>query len=78
MNELDRQKLELLDGTRRAGDKSRAAVRRGDLAAIVSLKPSAAKKAAGASVTVAEFDALVADFSALRDAIDLIAAKVKA
>lgn len=76
MNEREREKLEVLDGSR-TGSKSRAAVRHTDLAPIVSLKPITATKETGATVTVAKYNALLADFTALRQALVEIAAKVK-
>lgn len=75
--EIDRQKLEVLDGSRRPGTLHRAAVRRSDLAEIVKLKPAKARRAAGSVVTVAEFNALVDDVLAIRNALDVVAGKVK-
>lgn len=57
-----RQRLEELAGARRAGSKGKAAVRLEDLQGLLAL-PATLKsaKAAGAAVTVAEYDALVED-----------------
>lgn len=72
----DREKLETLDGSRNARSAGRAAVRRSDLASLVSLPAATAMEASGA-VTVDQFNALLADYTALRAALDQIAAKVK-
>jgi hypothetical protein len=77
LDQIEREKLELLDGSRAPGSKGRAAVRRGDLSAIVTLAPMKAAKAAGTTVSADEFNALLADFAALRAAIDQIAGRVK-
>lgn len=60
--ELLKQKIELLDGSRRGGNPGRAAVRLDDLNGLLVL-PEQLKsvKAAGSTPTQAEFDALVAD-----------------
>jgi hypothetical protein len=78
MNPLDQERLDVLAGVRNPADKSGAAVRRRDFASLVSLPKATAKRVqAGATVTPAEFNALLADFMSLRQAIDEIAAKVK-
>lgn len=58
------EKVEVLDGTR-SRQKGRAAVRIDDLAPLLQIKQMQAAKAAGATPTQAEFDALLADFNAL-------------
>jgi len=72
-----REKIEILDGSRPRQDPRRAAARIDDLAGILAL-PAKLKsaKAAGATPTKAEFDALVDDvtmihnrLTALREAL---------
>ena len=60
------QMLEVLDGTRRSGDRGRAAARLADLDGLLLL-PETLKsdKAAGATPTAAEFDALVEDVATI-------------
>ena len=62
IDELLRQKIETLDGSRRLGESGRAAVRFDDLNGLLAL-PEKLKsvKAAGSTPTQAEFDALVDD-----------------
>jgi hypothetical protein len=76
MDANDKERLELLAGAR-SGDKSRAAVRRSDLAPLVKLKPTKVKTETGDTVSVDAFNALVAEFLALRRALDEVTAKVK-
>lgn len=61
-----RQTIEELDGSRRLGNRGRAAVRLDDLNGLLQL-PETLKsaKAAGATPTQAEFDLLVEDVHAL-------------
>lgn len=77
MDAINKQRLEELAGVRSARVASRAAVRKSDLAPLVSLAKAVAAKAAGSAPTAAEYDALLADVQALRAAIDQIAVKVK-
>lgn len=78
MDTIDRERLDILAGVRARGSMQNAAVRRADLSSIVSLpKTSAAQIAAGETVTAEAYNALLADFTALRQAIDQIATKVK-
>lgn len=74
--DLDKERLELLSGTRRA-DKSQSAVRRADLISLVKLAPTQVVEEAGSTVTVAHFNTLVDEYLALRQAIDQIVAIVK-
>lgn len=61
-----RQLVEELDGSRRLGNKGRAAVRLADLDGLLQLPASiAAAKAAGAAPTKAEFDLLIDDVTIL-------------
>lgn len=62
-NDLLREKIEVLDGSRR-GKNQKAAVRIEDLYALLQLSQRLkSAKAAGAAPTKAEFDALVDDVS---------------
>lgn len=74
-----KERLEVLDGSRRGGPRDRAAVRLGDLGALLTL-PQAPKsaKAAGGSVTTAEFDALVDDVHALHRHLLALARAIQA
>lgn len=66
MDQRDRERLELLDGSRRKDAVRLAAVRIRDIEAILQLpKTLKSAKAAGATPTAAEFDALVDDVAAL-------------
>lgn len=76
MDAIDKERLDVLAGARGQAAKPSAAVRRRDLAALVSLPKVTAAQASG-SVTVADYNALLSDFLALRQAIDQIAARVK-
>lgn len=76
MDNLAREKLETLDGSRGAKNKASAAVRRRDLAALLDM-PKATAVAASGSVTVDDFNALLADHAALRAALTRIAERVK-
>jgi hypothetical protein len=76
MDALDKERLDVLAGTRGQASKQSAAVRRRDLAALVSLPKTTAVAVTG-TVTAAQYNALLADFLALRQAIDQIAARVK-
>lgn len=75
LDPINQQRLDELAGVRTARVANRAAVRKSDLAPIVSLMPTTAAPVSG-TVTAAEYNALLADFLALRAAIDLIAKKV--
>ncbi|HRO00332.1 MAG TPA: hypothetical protein PLX43_02320 [Nitrobacter sp.] len=76
MDAIDKERLEVLAGVRGPKTRSRAAVRRQDLAALVSL-PKATAVAVTGTVTDTAYNALLADYQALRAAIDVIAAQVK-
>ncbi|MBI1202604.1 MAG: hypothetical protein GC182_08850 [Rhodopseudomonas sp.] len=76
MDQIIRQKVEELDGSRNPGAKSRAAVRRADLAGLLAM-PVATAVAASGAITDAQFNALLADVKAIRQALDQIAGKVK-
>lgn len=74
MNEQQREKLEVLDGSRGRGPRPRAAVRIVDLQALLELPPKLqAKKAAGTTPTKAEYDALVADVAAIHRRLTVLA-----
>lgn len=75
LDPINQQRLDELAGVRTARVANRAAVRKADMAAIVSLMPTTAIPVSG-TVTAAQYNALLADFLALRAAIDLIAKKV--
>jgi hypothetical protein len=76
MDNIDRQKLETLDGSRNTtGGKGRSAVRRNDLAALLALPALVASKAT--TVTADQVNALIGDVAAIRKALDQIAGKVK-
>lgn len=78
LDALNQQRLDELAGVRTSRVAGRAAVRKTDLSAIVSLAPSTAVAlGSGATVTADDYNALLADFKALRAAIDQIAAQVK-
>lgn len=65
-----REKLEVLDGSRRKTTARRAAVRIEDLQALLQVRSKLrAAKAAGATPTKAEFDALVDDMNDLHNII---------
>jgi len=76
MDGIDKERLDVLAGARGASAKQSAAVRRRDLSALVSLPKATAVTVSG-TVTAAQYNALLADFLALRQAIDQIAARVK-
>ena len=66
MNSRDKEVLDLLAGRRSGKARRQAAVRVEDLAGLLELSPKLkAKKAAGATPTKAEFDALVAELQAM-------------
>lgn len=72
------EKIETLDGSRRKGAMDRAAVRVGDVAALLQIPPSLqAAKAAGSAPTKAEFDALVADMEILHKRLLAVAAMLQ-
>jgi hypothetical protein len=78
MNALDKERLDVLAGVRSPSAKDGAAVRRRDVASLVSLPKATAKAVPpDGTVTPEMFNALLADFVSLRQAIDEIAAKVK-
>jgi hypothetical protein len=56
-----REKIEVLDGSRRRGPKTRAAVRIADLAPLLQIPQLQATPAAGAAPTAAEYAALLRD-----------------
>jgi len=74
-----RQKVETLDGSRRLADRGRAAVRLDDLNGLLAL-PETLKsaKAAGSTPTKAEFDALVDDVHELHRRLMNIVGVVRA
>ena len=76
MDTLDKERLDVLAGARGKASMPNAAVRRVDLAALVSLPKMKAVAVTG-TVTAAEYNALLADFNLLRQAIDQIVARVK-
>lgn len=76
MDAIDKERLEVLAGTRGQSARPLAAVRRRDLAALVSLPKTTAVAVTG-TVTDTAYNALLADYLALRQAIDVIAAQVK-
>lgn len=77
-DQIDRQRLEELAGVRTAKVAGRAAVRKSDMAPIVSLAPTTATAlSSGATVSAADYNALLADFQALSQAVAQIAVKVK-
>ncbi|MPZ36691.1 MAG: hypothetical protein GEU95_01290 [Rhizobiales bacterium] len=61
MDEVARQKLEELDGSRRLGNRDRAAVRLGDLNGLLALPDAPKSEKVVSSVTAADFNALVED-----------------
>ena len=78
MDSIDKERLDIPAGVRGRGTMPKAAVRRADLSSLVSLpKAGATQVAAGGTVTAEAYNALLADFTALRQAIDQIATKVK-
>lgn len=76
---LDRQRLDLLAGVRGANsDATLAAVRRKDMAGFVKLSPMTASRiTSGSTVSVAEYNAVVADLAALWQAISQLTASIK-
>jgi hypothetical protein len=76
LDPISQQRLDELAGVRGARVADRAAVRKADVAAIVSLAPAKAV-ALSSAPTAADYNLLLADFQALRAAIDQIAAQVK-
>lgn len=76
MDGIDKERLDVLAGARGPSAKQSAAVRRCDLSALVSLPKTSAVAVTG-TVTDVQYNALLADFTALRQAIDQIAARVK-
>lgn len=76
MDAIDKERLEILAGARGPKARPAAAVRRRDLAALVSLPKSTAVPVTG-TVTDTAYNKLLADYEALRAAIDVIAAQVK-
>lgn len=78
MDAIDKERLDVLAGARGASSKPAAAVRRRDLAALVSLPKANAKPlASGDTVTADAYNALLGDYALLRQAIDQIAARVR-
>jgi hypothetical protein len=78
MDAISQQRLDILAGTRTAASLPKAAVRREDLAALVTLAAQTSTKlATGATITVANYNAVVADLAAIYQAISQIAARVK-
>ncbi len=74
-----RQKIETLDGSRQTGNIGRAAVRLDDLNGLLQLPETlTAAKAAGATPTAAEFNALVADVQTLHRRLAAVYAALRA
>lgn len=76
MDQIERQKLQELDGSRTRGARGRAAVRRSDLAALTTLAAADIPEADG-SVTAEQFNALRAHYLTLMAAISRVAGKVR-
>lgn len=73
------EKVEVLDGSRSGGSRRRAAVRLEDLVALLQIPPRLqASKAAGATPTQAEFDALLADVQTLQTRLIAVAETLQA
>lgn len=78
MDTISQQRLDILAGTRTKGAMPQAAVRRQDLASLVTLAAqTSATLASGATITVADYNAVVADLAAIYQAISQISARVK-
>jgi hypothetical protein len=78
MDAISQQRLDILAGTRTAASLPQAAVRRQDLAGLVTLAAqTSARLATGATVTAANYNAVVADLAAIYQAISQIVARVK-
>lgn len=74
-----RERVEVLDGSRRLGPRGRAALRVDDLAGLLTLPDTLkSEKAAGSTVTKAEFDALVEDVHAIHRRLRVLATAVQA
>lgn len=79
MNSRDKEVLDLLAGRRSGKARRQAAVRVEDLAGLLELSPKLkAKKAAGATPTKAEFDALVDDVAALHRVLLIVVNAIQA
>lgn len=77
LDPISAQWLQELAGTRSSRVASRAAVRKSDVTALVSLPAMTSTQETGSTVTVADYNALQADLATLWAAIQQIAAKVK-
>lgn len=73
-----REKIEVLDGTRRKVDRRRAAVRVEDLAPLLQIPQMQATAAAGAAPTQAEYDTLLKDVRTLHARLTEIATLLQA
>jgi hypothetical protein len=76
-DEILRQKIEELDGSRNRGSRARAAVRRADLAALLALDPFTLAATTEEAVPVADYNALLALVKAMHAALVRIAMQVK-
>jgi hypothetical protein len=75
---INQQRLDELAGTRSSRVSGKAAVRKSDMAAIVSLPGATSSQlTSGATVTADDYNALQADYAALLAAIVQIAGNVK-
>lgn len=73
------EKVEVLDGSRSGGSRRRAAVRIEDLDALLQIPPRLqATKAAGATPTKAEFDALLVDVQTMQARLIAVASALQA
>ena len=80
MDAIDKQKLEVLDGSRSPAGKSRAAVRRGDLVGIQKIGPmTSARLSTSATLAdcITEYNLLRNDVIAIWNALNQVAAQVK-
>ncbi|EHK57745.1 hypothetical protein [Allomesorhizobium alhagi] len=79
IDQLLKEKIETLDGSRNRGAIRRAAVRIDDVSALLELQAKLkSAKAAGAAPTKAEFDALVDDVTAIFNRLTAIADALQA
>lgn len=76
LSPIEKQKLELLDGSRSPGSKQKAAVRRGDMGALLLITPMTATELT-ASPTASDYNKLLADVTALYQALSQIAGNIK-
>lgn len=73
-----KEKIEVLDGSR-GRDRNAAAIRVRDMQAIINYAPKLkSAKAAGATPTKAEYDALVSDLATIHKALMALSEAVKA